>query len=56
MSIDNKIKVLKDHGVPYKMENEKLIVDSMIAFTKTFEQTEDATNWSKNKLYGWLGH
>lgn len=56
MSIENKMKVLKNHSVPYKMENGRLIVDSMIAFTKAFEETEDITDWSKSQLYMWLGY
>lgn len=53
----HKIKsILDDHGVPNYIVNGRIYADSMIASTDTFEVVEDLTNYSRAKLYAWLGY
>lgn len=56
MTITSKIKALDAHSIPYKLTDNKLIVDSMEAYTAPFEHTEDATDWTNAVLFAWLGY
>lgn len=50
------IAALEAHSVPYKIENGRIIADSMIAFTELFEETVDVTDFTKKELMTWLGY
>ena len=56
MTSEKIIKILKAHGVPYKVEDGQILADSMIAWTKLFEKTENVTNWTRAELLTWLGY
>lgn len=49
-------KVLDAHSIPNYIADDRIYADSMIGGTKEFEHVEDATGWSKEKLYQWLGY
>lgn len=48
--------ILKEHSVPYYIENDHIYADSMIADTEIFDSVENVTEWTKKKLYTWLGY
>lgn len=48
--------ILKLHSIPYYIKGKDIFVDSMEAGTKLFEKVEKVTNWSKKRLYFWLGY
>lgn len=48
--------ILKSHNVPYYIENGCIYADSMVSDTDVFEHVENVTNWTKKKLYSWLGY
>lgn len=56
MTIKQIENILKQHSVPYYIENGCTYVDSMISNTEVFERVENVTRWSKRKLYTWLGY
>lgn len=56
MTSEKIIKILKNHGVPYKVEDEQILADSMISGTKLFEKTENVTDWTREQLFIWLGY
>lgn len=56
MTSEKIIKILKDHGVPYKVEGNQILADSMISGTKLFEKTENVTTWTRAELLTWLGY
>lgn len=56
MTIAKIARLLTNHGVPYKIVGERILVDSMIGGTELFEITEDVTDWSLRKLLDWLGY
>lgn len=49
-------KILKLHYIPYILEGDRILADSMIGGKKLFEVTEDVTDWTKKELYDWLGY
>lgn len=49
-------KILDAHSVPYYIKDDHIFVDCMLAFHEEFEVVEDATGWSEEKLYQWLGY
>lgn len=48
--------ILKQHSVPYKIENGHILADTMQAFTPVFYETVDVTSWTEKKLFAWLGY
>lgn len=56
MSIKKIAAILEDHGIPYKIEGDRIIADSMIAFTPLFSETVDVTNYTLSQLKNWLGY
>lgn len=49
-------RILKQHSVPYYIENDRIYVDSMLAGTELFAETEDVTDWTLGQLRDWLGY
>lgn len=56
MTAEKIIKILKNHGVPYKVEDGQILADSMISGTEQFEKTENVTTWTRAELLTWLGY
>jgi hypothetical protein len=56
MSIKTIAAILNQHNIPYKIENGRIYADSMQAFTPLFSKTVDVTNYTKGRLYSWLGY
>lgn len=50
------IRILKQHSVPYIIQNDRILADSMQAFTPLFSETVDVTSWTAKQLYSWLGY
>ena len=48
--------ILKQHSVPYMIQDGRILADSMQAFTPVFHETVDVTSWTVNKLLAWLGY
>ena len=48
--------ILKQHSVPYTIQDGRILADSMQAFTPVFYETVDVTNWTAKKLFNWLGY
>lgn len=48
--------ILKQHSVPYLIQDGRILADSMQAFTPVFSETVDVTNWTVKKLFSWLGY
>ena len=48
--------ILKQHSIPYMIQNGRILADSMQAFTPLFSETVDVTGWTVKKLYSWLGY
>lgn len=48
--------ILKQHSVPYMIQDGRILADSMIAFTPLFSETVDVTNYTLNQLKSWLGY
>lgn len=49
-------KILKEHSIPYFEKNGKIFADTMLAGTELFEEVEELTGISREKLYKWLGY
>lgn len=56
MSIDKIGRILRMHGVPFIVSGGRIYADSMISGTRLFEHVEDVTDWSRQKLFAWLGY
>lgn len=57
MRQDTIIKILNLHFIPWYMTRSgRIMVDSMIGGTRVFEVVEDVTDWSRSRLYDWLGY
>ena len=56
MTAEKIIKILKNHGVPYKVEDGQILADSMISGTELFAKTENVTTWTHAELLTWLGY
>lgn len=56
MTIEYITKVLTQHSIPFQIECNRVYADSMLGGTKIFEQVMDVTDWTKSKLYAWLGY
>ena len=50
------ITILKQHSVPYMIQDGRILADSMQAFTPVFFETVDVTDWTLKKLLAWLGY
>lgn len=48
--------ILKQHSVPYMIQDGRILADSMQAFTPVFYETVDVTNYTMRQLYDWLGY
>ena len=48
--------ILKQHSVPYMIQNGRIVADSMIAYTPLFSETVDVTSWTAKQLFNWLGY
>ena len=48
--------ILKQHSVPYMIQNGRMLADSMEAFTPVFSETVDVTNYTMRQLLNWLGY
>lgn len=48
--------ILKQHSVPYMIQNGRILADSMEAFTSLFSKTVDVTNYTMRQLLNWLGY
>lgn len=49
-------KILKMHYVPFKILNDRIYADSMIAGTYIFEKTVDMTDKTLSEIYEFLGY
>lgn len=56
ISKEKMIKILKQHSISFKIENDRILADSMIAGKEIFDETIDITDYTKNQLYTWLGY
>lgn len=56
MTIKQIEKILNNHSVPFYTKDGKVYADSMLADTDVFENVVNVTNWSKTKLFQWLGY
>ena len=56
MGIKTITAILDDHGVPYLIQDGRVLADSMIAFTPLFSEIVDLTNYNRDQLYSWLGY
>ena len=50
------IKILDLHSVPHYERDGEIYADSAIGGTALFQEVENVTDWSKRKLYDWLGY
>jgi hypothetical protein len=56
MSIKKIAAILSQHGIPYLIQNGRILADSMIAFTPLFSETVDVTHYTIDQLKSWLGY
>lgn len=56
MTIKTITAILDRHSIPYLIQDNRVLADSMIAFTPLFSETVDVTNYSRDQLYSWLGY
>ena len=50
------ISILKAHYIPYRIENGQIYADTMECGTEVFENVVNVTNWSRKRLFDWLGY
>ena len=50
------INILENHSIPYMIRDNRILADSMQAFTPLFFETVDVTGWTAKKLLAWLGY
>lgn len=48
--------LLKQHSVPYMIQNGRILADSMEAYTPLFSKTVDVTGYTLKQLLFWLGY
>ena len=48
--------ILEQHSVPYFIKDDHIYADSMVAFSKLFEEVIDLTCYTRRELYAWLGY
>ena len=48
--------ILKQHSVPYMIQDGRILADSMQAFTPVFYETVDVTGYTLKQLLFWLGY
>jgi hypothetical protein len=56
MSINTITRILDQHGIPYMIQNNQVLADSMVAFTPLFSETINVTNYTRAQLLEWLGY
>ena len=56
MGVQRLTNILDLHFIPYFVREGRVIADSMIGGTGLFENTIDITDYTKEKLYSWLGY
>lgn len=56
MDIKTIAAILSRHSVPFKIENDRILADSMQANIPLFQETVDLTDYTKSQLYDWLGY
>lgn len=56
MSIKTITTILDQHGIPYMIQNNQVLADSMEAFTPLFSNTINVTNYTRAQLMQWLGY
>ena len=56
MKLSTICKILDAHGVPYRIRDGRIEADSMEAYTETFEEVEDVTDFTRTELFDWLGY
>ena len=56
MSIKTIAAILERHNVPYLIQDNRVLADSMIAFSPLFSEVIDVTSYSRDQLYSWLGY
>ena len=56
MTIKTITAILKQHSIPYMIQNNRVLADSMQAFTPLFSETVDVTDYNRDQLYSWLGY
>jgi hypothetical protein len=56
MEIKQIEKILRLHGVPYRIAGARISADSMEAGTEIFEKVEDLTGYTLQQLRDWLGY
>lgn len=50
-------RILRDHGVPFKEVNGRVLADCfLVVGPQGIWKSEDVTDWSPKKLYVWLGY
>jgi hypothetical protein len=48
--------ILDRHGVPYMIQDNRILADSMEAGVPLFADTIDVTNYNRGQLLAWLGY
>nr|DAP10262.1 MAG TPA: hypothetical protein [Caudoviricetes sp.] len=49
-------KILDAHSVPYFEKEGRIYADYMLSGSDLFEEVEDLTGWSMERLRAWLGY
>lgn len=49
-------RILSAHNVPYRIQDGKILADSMESGKELFEVMIDVTNWTLCRLCAWLGY
>lgn len=56
MKIELIAKILNLHSAPYYIQSGRIYADTMTAYSGTFEEVGDLTNYTSSQLYAWLGY
>lgn len=56
MTIIQITRILEQHGIPYYEKDGHIYADSMISGTDLFQEVEDVTDWTRDRLAAWLGY
>lgn len=56
MKVETIERILKLHGVPFKIENGKIYADLMHSNKKELEEVIDVTEYSQKELFEFLGY
>lgn len=48
--------ILKNHGIPYYINNGRVYADDMESYSEPFENVTDVTDFTTEQLKTWLGY